>query len=149
MKHYRVIIPILVCLAFLVTTTITGIPADDPDVPQAEDPPSGRASLSTMSEAQAEILSPLKREMREILLRERSDVELLTQRLAGLNDRLAALDLQRAISDRNFKTQIELLEVQGRYARRAGRIQQADEVEAAVVRLKSLLTSPRSDEGGG
>jgi len=111
---------------------------DAQDVTEDIDP-SPAVSLTTLSEEQAAHLSPLHSGMRTILLREQADVQALTARMADIQDRIAVLELQREITDRKTRTQIELLEVQGQYARQEGRIEQADEAAAAAASLNERL----------
>jgi hypothetical protein len=141
--HWRVFAVVVVLglttLAILDTRatepTDSAIPTTAPEQTNAPPP----ISLTTMTEADAETLSPVMRETRKALLQEVTDIGILTQRLTEVEDRLAALDLQREISDRKLRTQIEMLEIQGRYARQEGRIELAEEAERAVSRLKTRL----------
>jgi hypothetical protein len=94
-------------------------------------------SLMALSEAQAERLSPLNREIRELLLQEMADVARLALRAKALQDPIAVLDLQRDISTLKAATQISILEAQGRFARQEGRIEQAAEIDAAVALMNS------------
>ena len=139
MKQHTLILSASICLALMGNACLTSALAGEPvSAPAKSARPVGN-SLSTMSDAQAETLSPLNREMRNILLLARADVEALTARMATINNRLAVLDVQREIGDRKARSQIDLLAVQGRYAHQEGRIEQADEADAAVIRLKALL----------
>ena len=153
MKRRFLHLSVSIFLVTLVSAGITGGLVDDPAVADPEGQPasvgeadrSGAVSLAAMTDTQAEKLTPLHREMREILLRDRAEVAVLTARLTAGKDRLAGLELQREISDRKFRTQIELLEVQGRYARKEGRIQQAEEAERAVTRWNARLETRQAD----
>jgi len=142
MKHFLGYSSIIVCLALLVPAIITGNQADGPDAPAVRPP------LVSLSEAEAQNLPPLQRELREALLREKDDLKDLASRLAAIDDRLAALEVQREISDRKFQTQIEFLEIQGRFAREEGRIELAEEAEYAVTRLKARLDTRPTNQGG-
>ena len=90
-----------------------------------------------MSDAQAENLSPLNREIRSLLLGERAEVTRLATQLKTIQDPVAALAVQRRISALKSGTQIAILEVQGRFARQEGRIEQADEIDTVVARMKA------------
>jgi len=142
MKHFLGYSSIIVCLALLVPAIITGNQTDGPDASAVRPP------LVSLSEAEAQNLPPLQRELREVLLREKADLQALASRLAAIEDRIAALKVQREISDRKFRTQIEFLEIQGRFAREEGRIELAEEAEHAVTRLKTRLDKRPIDQGG-
>lgn len=116
------------------------VPVPDQEVQTGSTPGPNRtagSSLTTLSEEQAEKLSPLNREIRQLLLVELAEVARLSSELKTLQDPIAALDLQRQISALKTLTQIEILEAQGRFARQEGRIEQADEIDAAVALMKS------------
>ena len=105
--------------------------------PVPETGSAGGESLMALSEAQAERLSPLNREIRELLLREMAEVARLTAQVKTLQDPIAALDLQRQISALKTGTQITILEAQGKFARQEGHIERANEIDAAVTLMKS------------
>ena len=136
---------ILVMLAIICLAGWSGAVEPTPEaVPDAQDVaedvnPSPAVSLTTLSAEQVARLSPLHSEMRTILLSEQADVLALTARMADIPDRIAVLELQRQITDRKTRTQIELLAVQGRYARQEGRVEQADEAEKAAASLSEQL----------
>jgi hypothetical protein len=142
MKHFLGYSSIIVCLALLIPAIITGNQTDGPDASAVRPP------LVSLSEAEAEKLPPLQRELRGVLLKEKADLQVLASRLAALDDRLAALEVQREISNRKFQTQIEFLEIQGRFAREEGRIELAEEAEHALSRLKTRQNKRPTDQGG-
>lgn len=115
-------------------------PISDRDVqaePASEVNRAAGFSLITLSEAQAERLSPLNRDIRDLLIQEMAEVVRLTTQLKTLQDPIAALDLQRQISALKAGTQIAILEAQGSFARQEGHIERADEIDAAVALMKS------------
>lgn len=120
-----------------VTAGTAALPAERaPDAARNPVEPLGR-SLTTLSEEQADRLSPLNRDMREILVRETAEIKVMTDQLASIVHPADGLDLQRQISERKVQTQIELLEAQGRHARLAGRDELAEEAETMAARMKA------------
>ena len=93
--------------------------------------------IGHMSEAQAAKLKPMLREIHYLLVRERLEVQALEAELESLRDPIAALELQRRISDLKESTEIEILQVQASYARREGRLQQAAEIDDVVKTLQA------------
>jgi len=121
MKHRILILAVFVCLSLPLSNHITASPNETP--------------------------SSLEGELMEVRQRETADLQALANRVAGSDDRVAILELQREMAGRKFQAQIEMLEIRGRHARDGGRIGQAEEIEKAVVRLRSLRTD--SGLGGG
>ena len=142
----------LVFAAFLLVSPVFSAdtppsqPNAQPGTPHYPDSPVGN-SLITLKDDQIASLSPANLELREILLRELSDIQELSAKMARLNDRKAVLVLQRQVSDRKLQTQIELLEAQGRHAREAGLSDLADKAETAAARMKAGRTESRPDRG--
>ncbi len=84
----------------------------------------------------------LSSEMAEIetaIAAEREQVARLAASLRGAADDAAALALEREIEAVKQGTEIAVLRIQARYAREAGREEQAQAIEAAVARMTAAL----------
>jgi len=102
--------------------------------------------IGHMSDAQAAKLKPMLREIHELLVQERIQVQALEAELESLRDPIAALELQRRISDLKEGTEIQILQVQATYARREGRPQRATEIDAVVEKLQARRERPRQEQ---
>ena len=74
-------------------------------------------------------------EMKAVLEGERAALAALDVRFRQAPDARAALAVQREIERLKMSTELELLRIQAVFARRSGRLQAAQEIEAAIVEL--------------
>lgn len=86
--------------------------------------------------------SPEMLEIDQALVAERALVAELEARLEGAPDETAALDLLREIERTKQRTEIEILRLQAKHARLAGREEQAAEIEAAVQQILAPALVP-------
>ena len=120
--------------------------ATDPDEPQADQKPSPPSqSLLSMTPEQALNLQPRELEIRALLIKERADVAALAVRLADTNDNLEALRLQKEIGAKKLQTEIGVMEVQAKYADRAGRHEQATAIREGLTGMKERLAVVQRD----
>lgn len=125
-------------VAVTFVTALAGEPAA-PTVEQAPVPASRSLGLAALPETAVAQLSAEDREIRDLLVQEKLDVNRIEARAANLKDPLAVLDLQREISVVKAKTEIAILAVQARHARLAGRTEQATEIDAVVAAMRLRL----------
>jgi hypothetical protein len=98
--------------------------------------------LGYMTDEQAADLKPMFREIHEVIVAERQQIGALEARLESVRDPIAALDIQREISNIKERAEIEVFQVQATYARREGRIDQALEIDAVVETMQARLREP-------
>ena len=93
--------------------------------------------------------NPMVTEMRAVLETERVQFANLFARFRVAPDGAAALAVQREIEQLKVGTEISLLRIQADYARRAGRISQAAELEKVITELQAPLArvAPASSNG--
>jgi len=93
--------------------------------------------------------SPEMLEIDQALAAERALVAELEARLEGAPDEPAALDLLREIERTKQQTEIEILRLQAKHARLAGREEQAAEIEAVVQQIlaPALVPVPAAASG--
>jgi hypothetical protein len=101
---------------------------------QAATAPKGgaEASLPTAGTPSLPPLTPMQAEIRQLLDSEKAAVEQLQSRLGQAVDATQALEIQKQVQDTKFKTQIDILHVQARYARAEGREAIALQIETAI-----------------
>ena len=140
------IYPVLIILAVLCAFAVSGAPDPVANKPVPADgltPATGEAtpglSLLTMSEEQAHSLTPMNREIRALLIRERDAIAALTTSLEGVKDQMEAIQLQKKIGYHKARTEIDIMEVQAKYAAQAGRHEQATEIKQALTGMKARL----------
>ena len=104
-------------------------------------------SLLSINEEQALKLKPIDQEIRGLLIKEREDVAELTALLKKTSDNMRALQIQKDISAKKQRTEIGIMEVQARYARQAGREEQAAAITEAVAGMKERLAATQGDTG--
>jgi hypothetical protein len=103
---------------------------------------SGELVLEPAPAAEASAAPALSPEMVEInaaLAAERQQVSDLTARLRATTDNAAALRLEREIETTKQSTELAVLGIQARYARAAGREQQAQAIEASIAQMTALM----------
>ena len=98
--------------------------------------------IGYMTDEQAAKLKPVFREIHEVIVAERLEVQALEARLKSERDPIAALEIQREISDSKKRAEIEIFRVQATHAHREGRVDQAREAEAVVEKLQAQLRDP-------
>jgi hypothetical protein len=123
--------------------------ADQPAGDQLTGEPPARPSAARPQE-----LSPMMREIVAACDASQIAVDALTQQIAATTDATAALALQRQVEQMRSQLEIELLQIQARYARQEGRLADAAEIEAAIEQMMAPrprgVTVPRAlpDEDG-
>jgi len=143
--------PFIIFAAILVVTVclaLTGITlAADPES-QGEDPVAKPRSLVSLTEEQAAKLDPMNREIRQVLLTEREEVDRLTASLTDVTDDVEAIAIQRRIGAVKQQAEIDVMEVQARYAEIAGNTEQAEAIREAVTGMKEKLAKDVEVDGG-
>lgn len=82
-------------------------------------------------------LSPMLLEIAAAWDAQQSTLEVLEQQLAAANDHAVALALQRQIEALHRQTELAILGIQARHARRAGFPEVAAQIEAAVAEMNA------------
>lgn len=130
---------------FLVQAGITL--ASDPE-PTEDTPNPMPRSLVSLSEEQAAKLTPMTKEIRLVLLTEREEVDRLTASLAEVKDDAEAIAIQRRIGAVKQQAEIDIMEVQIRFAETAGNHEQAKAISEAIAGMKEQLAQRMEDSGG-
>ncbi len=113
--------------------------ADAPAVAPAPAAETASAAVDDGGAAPSAPLTPLMRDIVAACAANEAAVAALEAALAGTDDPGAALVLIRQIEDLRCRLEVELLRIQARHARLAGRVGDAAQIEAAVA----AMTSPR------
>ena len=123
------------------STTTLGPEASQSDVPtdQVKAPRPVGSSLVTMTTEQAARLTPLRQEMRRILISEQEQLAALYAEFAQATDSQSALGVQRRIHQVKTGTQISLLKAQAETAVAEGRLDDAGILEQNI----ETLTDPQ------
>jgi len=141
---YRIAI-LLSALILLLAPLASATGTDEPQPDQNSD--AQPRSLLSITEEQALNLKPIDQEIRGLLIREREDVAALTALLKETQDNMRALQIQKDISAKKQRTEIGIMEVQAKYARQAGREEQATAISEAVAGMKERLAASQGDTG--
>jgi len=89
-------------------------------------------SLADVPDSKVADLSDLHREMRQILRSERELLVPLNAEFATEMDPLLALDIQKRIQELKIETELSLMRTQAVHARREGRLESAERIEAIL-----------------
>ncbi len=134
-------------LAWLLVVPIAGLAlamADAQDPPASPDP-SGRPAAAESTVARRP-LSPMMVEIRQALEGERRTVDELAAALDAARDEDEAMAILRRIHEAKRGAQIEVLRIQARHARAAGRTEAAAGIDAAIERLLAPPPPPVAQE---
>jgi len=101
----------------------------------------------TVEAPAARALSPEMVEIMATLPAEQTQVDDLTARLRAATDNAAGLALEREIEATKWSTELAILGIQARYARAAGREEQALAIEASIAQLTAVTPRPRPADG--
>lgn len=107
---------------------------------KAQLPESGVAGEEPAQRSQQQKLTPMMIEMRAVLDAEHAQLATLRSRFKEAGSAAAALEIQRSVDKLKAETEISLLRIQSRHARKAGRLQLADRIDAAI---QEILAPPR------
>jgi hypothetical protein len=88
------------------------------------------APLLTAPEVQARMEA-----FERVIAQQTATVGALQARLAGATDNQAALAIQQEIQAAKLQGQIQIMQIQADQARLAGRVEQAEQIEAAIARM--------------
>jgi TolA-binding protein len=110
-----------------------------PNPPAAAAPAAPAAPSTPAVAARIRARSPLAAELDAVLAAERALLRRLEVEVRRVGSSEAGLALQRQIAQVKQNTEIELLRVQARHARREGRTELAEQLEASV---RELLMTP-------
>ena len=137
---------IILVLSLSLSLLYQSVGAVEENQPHARpaDPP---RSLLSLTEEQARGLKPMDQEIRALLIEERGDVAALTALLSETSDNQEALRIQREVSAKKQQTEMAIMEVQAKYATRAGRLEQATALRAAIATMKEQLDVELHDAG--
>jgi len=118
----------------------------------ADDAPAGTSRTAVESDAGVDApapsaarkvhVSPMFAEMRGTLDAERSQLAVLHERFLRAATPAAALAIQREIERLKADTEVALLRIQATWARRAGKIEVATRIEAAITELITPREQP-------
>jgi hypothetical protein len=147
-------IAILLSVLILLTALIAlGTETDEPQTDQVTDRTTDRTneapsrSLLSITGEQALNLKPIDQEIRVLLIKEREDIAVLTALLKKTHDNMRALQIQKDIGAKKQQAEIGIMEVQAKYARQAGREEQATAISEAVAGMKERLAASQGDTG--
>ena len=139
---YRIAIllsAIIVLLAPLASAAVT----DEPEsTPETSTPP---RSLLSITQEEALTLKPMDQEIRALLIKERADVNALTDLMKNTHDNMRALQIQKEIGVKKQQAEIGIMEVQAKYAQQAGRQDQATAIREAIAGMKERLAIDSAD----
>lgn len=111
-------------------------PAHAEVAPLAGDPSVVETTAATTAAPRArEGLSPCQQAIQALLDREATQLAELDARLPGAFDEAAVLALQREIEQVKQETELQVMRVQADFARREGRVAQAEQIEAALAEM--------------
>jgi len=97
----------------------------------------GAGAIPTASERRAE-LTPRMREILDAWDAHVLAVEALERQLCESTDDAAAIEIERQIENARRQVEIDILQIQARYARNEGRLADAAEIDAAIA----VMTAP-------
>lgn len=84
-------------------------------------------------------VNPLMVEIRSLLQEERAEVVTLAERFTAASDEQTALAIQQEIQEVKVRTELQILRLQADHARRGGREEVAQQIDAAIT----AMTTPR------
>lgn len=123
-----------------------GVIIPDIDVNQAErlQPADPEAPIHPGLVAEGERApSPLMVEIRSVLAAADAEAAELESRLAGARDDMAALEILRSIEQVRVRAELDVLAVQADFARRSGREDIAQEIDAAIGQMTGPKPAPQ------
>lgn len=82
-------------------------------------------------------LTPMMKEIRTVFDAEKKALAVLESRLASASTETEVMVVMKEIERVKVETELQILGVQAVYARRAGRIEQADKIKAEIQRMRS------------
>ncbi len=118
-------------LAFPLIALTLALAAPGPSAVQAPQPAATEAVVDTAA-VRPRRLSPMGLEMQQVMDKEKEALAGLQARFAAARDAAAALAVQREIERLKVETEVALLRIQAGYARRAGQLEAAQRIEAAI-----------------
>jgi hypothetical protein len=143
-------IAVLLSVIILLTALLAlGTETDEPKPDQVTDRTNQAPSRSLLSITgeQALNLKPIDQEIRVLLIKEQEDIAVLTALLKKTHDNMRALQIQKDIGAKKQQAEIGIMEVQAKYARQAGREEQATAISEAVAGMKERLAASQGDTG--
>lgn len=94
-------------------------------------------TAATAAPRAQESLTPCQQAIRELLEREATQLAELEARLPAAADAPAFLALQRQIEQVKQATELQVMRTQAEFARREGRVEQAEQIEAALAEMSA------------
>jgi hypothetical protein len=126
--------PIILILAGLLSIAVALIVLAQPE-PAIEKPAAGPIAANEQEQAEPP-LSAMMQQIRDLSLTEQATLAELQARLGTLTDENEILALMREIEQLKIETELQILLIQADFARRDGRIEQAQQIEAAVESMR-------------
>jgi len=136
---------VIACLLLAITAvadTAQNTPAGGP-APAADGAASAQRERPTAAEQR---LSPQMREIQAALAQEHRAIQEILSELEAADDEDAAMELLARLHDVKRDTEVEILRIQARHARLAGREELAREIDAAIERLLAPPPTPVPQE---
>ncbi|MDO9695250.1 MAG: hypothetical protein Q7W56_10985 [Candidatus Latescibacteria bacterium] len=147
-------------LAILILMGVCGLTAGtaavagtlpEPAAPVAPDPDGVESTAAaTVAPRAPESLTPCQQAIRALLDREAAQLAELEARVPAAADAAAFLALQREIEQVKQDTELQVMRTQAQHARLEGRVEQAEQIEAALAEMAAprpaIVPVERHDE---
>lgn len=149
LQHCRPLIAtaILLVPSLMLSGATPGAAVDTPTAPVLEPVPANATSVeATISGLSSDLRAAMDQEVATLFASRRQAVLALRAKLLPNLDAASALGLQAEIARLKETLEADCLEIQARYVRQAGLVEEAEAIEAELRRMRSDPRTPESDE---
>jgi hypothetical protein len=133
----------VILLVVLLLSDLIGAEGPTPPSPVADAPVADDAEVPDILAVDRASLSPMLQEILAAWDASQVAVAALDQSFRAASDATTALAIQRQIEDLRQQTEVRILGIQAKYARQEGRIEDAEEIEAAIEEMTT--PTPRGE----